>query len=109
MKVLSVVGARPQFVKPPPIAWHLTRRGDAHLIVHTVQGWLLTHRGDCRLPMARSAGGTSTALPCAHPPPPAGDQETTVWVSGVPATRVHEAIAQHAVGCGRTAPTEVGA
>ncbi|MER8225295.1 UDP-N-acetylglucosamine 2-epimerase [Streptomyces sp. NPDC094143] len=35
MKVLSVVGARPQIVQTAPIAWQLTRRGDERLIVHT--------------------------------------------------------------------------
>jgi hypothetical protein len=33
--MLSVVGARPQLVRPTPIAWQPARRGDAHLIVHT--------------------------------------------------------------------------
>ncbi|WP_354637085.1 non-hydrolyzing UDP-N-acetylglucosamine 2-epimerase [Kitasatospora camelliae] len=37
MKVLSVVGTRPQLVKLAPIAWELAARGDDHLIAHTGQ------------------------------------------------------------------------
>jgi len=37
VKVLSVVGARPQFVKLAPIAERLSISGDQHLIVHTGQ------------------------------------------------------------------------
>ncbi|MPV87641.1 non-hydrolyzing UDP-N-acetylglucosamine 2-epimerase [Georgenia ruanii] len=37
MKVLSVVGARPQFVKLAPIAHEATTRGVEHVIVHTGQ------------------------------------------------------------------------
>lgn len=37
MKVLSVVGARPQFVKLAPIAHALTAAGHEHVIVHTGQ------------------------------------------------------------------------
>jgi UDP-N-acetylglucosamine 2-epimerase (non-hydrolysing) len=37
MKVLSVVGARPQFVKLAPIAAALTEAGHEHVIVHTGQ------------------------------------------------------------------------
>lgn len=37
MKVLSVVGARPQFVKLAPVADALTAAGEQHVIVHTGQ------------------------------------------------------------------------
>jgi len=37
MRVLSVVGARPQFVKLAPVAEVLRRTGDDHVIVHTGQ------------------------------------------------------------------------
>lgn len=37
MKVLSVVGARPQFVKLAPVASALNARGVEHYIVHTGQ------------------------------------------------------------------------
>src|SRR5439155_8900067 len=37
VKVLSVVGARPQFVKLAPVAAALTAAGATHVIVHTGQ------------------------------------------------------------------------
>lgn len=44
MKVLSVVGARPQFVKLAPVGRELVDRGHEHVIVHTGQhyDWLLS-------------------------------------------------------------------
>ena len=37
MKVLSVVGARPQFIKLAPVDRALRQRGHDHVIVHTGQ------------------------------------------------------------------------
>ena len=38
LKIVSVVGARPNFVKLAPVAWALAaRRGVTHVIVHTGQ------------------------------------------------------------------------
>ncbi|AKU16104.1 non-hydrolyzing UDP-N-acetylglucosamine 2-epimerase [Luteipulveratus mongoliensis] len=37
MKILSVVGARPQFIKLAPVAAELTAQGHEHVIVHTGQ------------------------------------------------------------------------
>ena len=37
MRILSVVGARPNFMKLAPLAHELTRRGTPHVIVHTGQ------------------------------------------------------------------------
>jgi len=37
MKFISVVGARPQFIKVAPIDWELEKRGFDHLILHTGQ------------------------------------------------------------------------
>ncbi|MDQ1746985.1 MAG: hypothetical protein QOD07_1248, partial [Frankiaceae bacterium] len=37
MKVVSIVGARPQFVKLAPVAAALSASGDTHVIVHTGQ------------------------------------------------------------------------
>ncbi len=37
MKVLSVVGARPQFVKLAPVAEAAARQGVEHVVVHTGQ------------------------------------------------------------------------
>lgn len=37
MKVLSVVGARPEFVQLSPIQWALRGAGDEHIVVHTGQ------------------------------------------------------------------------
>lgn len=37
MRVVSIVGARPQFVKLSPVAHELARVGHEHVIVHTGQ------------------------------------------------------------------------
>ena len=37
MRIVSVVGARPQFVKLAPVHQSLTRRGVDHIIIHTGQ------------------------------------------------------------------------
>ena len=37
MKVVTIVGARPQFIKAAPVSWALKKAGHAQVLLHTGQ------------------------------------------------------------------------
>jgi hypothetical protein len=91
VKMLSVVGAHPQFVKPAPIAWQLARHGDAHPIVHTRHPgrYLIVPPAATPDDPDRPAAVAGPRRAC-KPPTPFADGKAAVRIIDELASRAHD-------------------